>query len=165
MPSLAIRPAALEDSTAILEVLDDARQRLASRKIAQWEQPFEISFINSALQRSEFFIATFDQHLAGVLRLLWSDPEIWGDTTDSAYVHTLAVHRDFLGQGFGYRLLNWCETTASARGCRYLRLDCPSFNSVLRSYYTNYGFVLRAEKAFKTFHVALFEKAIRPVHP
>jgi GNAT superfamily N-acetyltransferase len=165
MSSLVIRPAALDDSAAILAILDDARQRLASRKIAQWETPFELSFINSALKRREFFIATVDQHIAGVFRLLWADPEIWGDTTDSAYVHTLAVHRDFSGQGIGYRLLNWCEITAAQRGCRYLRLDCASFNSALRSYYTNYGFVLREEKAFKTFHVVLFEKTLGPTLP
>jgi GNAT superfamily N-acetyltransferase len=163
MPSLVIRPAALDDSPAIVAVLDDARQRLAFRKIAQWETPFELSFISSALERREFFIALLDNRVAGVFRLLWADPEIWGDTTDSAYVHTLAVHRDFSGQGLGYRLLNWCEISAAQRGCRYLRLDCASFNSALRCYYTNYGFALRGEKTFKTFHVALFEKALQPV--
>jgi len=165
MPSLVIRPAALDDSAAILAVLNDARQRLAFRKIAQWEQPFEISFINSALQRSEFFIATLDQHVAGVFRLLWSDPEIWGDTTDSAFVHTLAVHREFIGQGLGYRFLNWCETSAARQGRLYLRLDCASSNAALRNYYMRYGFVPRGEKTFKSFHVALLEKTLRPTLP
>jgi GNAT superfamily N-acetyltransferase len=162
MRALTIQKAALDQAPVILTILEDARHRLASRNIFQWQNPFERSFISPALERGEFFLASVDNRVAGVFRLLWADPEIWGDTTDAAYLHTLAVHRDFSGRGLGYKVLKWCETAAAQRGCRYLRLDCASFNSALRLYYINYGFTLRGEKSFKTFHVALFEKAIQP---
>lgn len=163
MQVLAIQKAVAEQAHIIHAILEDARQRLAARNIAQWQIPFDSSFIQSALARGEFFIATIDNRFAGVFRLLWSDTEIWGEATDSAFVHTLAVHRDFLGQGLGYRLLNWCETFAAQCDRRYLCLDCASFNSALRNYYTNYGFTFRGEKTFKTFHVALFEKTLQQV--
>ncbi|TCO23208.1 hypothetical protein EV652_10931 [Kribbella steppae] len=50
----------------------------------------------------------------------------------------LAVRRS--ATGLGAALLDWAVATSRALGCGYLRLDCVSSNSRLRSYYESRGF-------------------------
>ncbi|GAA4209107.1 GNAT family N-acetyltransferase [Microbispora amethystogenes] len=72
-----------------------------------------------------------------------ADAEFWTPRDrpeDALYVHKLAVHRSFSGQGLGEALLDWAGLRAAVHGRPYLRLDCSKDNARLQAYYRGAGF-------------------------
>lgn len=68
------------------------------------------------------------------------DASIWGadDSQDFAYLHRLAVNRDFSGQGVGSLALDAAKKIARRQGKEALRLDCrESVASLNRLYQKN----------------------------
>ncbi|MFI8685021.1 GNAT family N-acetyltransferase [Rossellomorea sp. NPDC077527] len=65
------------------------------------------------------------------------DMDIWGEEAedDVAYLHRLAVHRDFAGKRIGADLLDWAEIQMKTRGKKSIRFDCIASNEGLNRYY------------------------------
>jgi len=95
------------------------------------------------------------------LRLMWSDPDFWGDDrTPAVYVHGLMVDRRATGSGLGRRLLDWARDQGRTAGAGLQRLDCRTTNPALRAYYESLGFVAVGRQSFPTFDVTLLERPI-----
>ena len=82
-----------------------------------------------------FFLASVDGDAAGTIKFQLSDPEFWPDQLgdESAYLHRLAVRRQFAGRGVSSALLAWAVGRAAELGRRYLRLDCAAARPRLRA--------------------------------
>jgi GNAT superfamily N-acetyltransferase len=158
---IQISQATLADTAAIAEVLEDAQQWLSSRGINQWKAPFSNKWIEQKVGDQEFYLVRCDRLFVAVLRLLWSDPEFWGDdATDAAYVHSLAVRQAWRGRGIGRLALHWAETQAKIHGKSFLRLDCTAENTKLCTYYRQFGFTSCGVRQVGEWNVHLFQKSI-----
>ena len=108
----------------------------------------------------EMYLARREGVPTGKLSLQWQDA-LWQDEAGKAgYVHGLATHRDFAGQGVGRALLDWVERKVAAAGGEYLRLDCDAENPKLRAYYEGVGFTHRGDVALPHRIACRFERAI-----
>ena len=86
-------------------------------------------------------LATIADRPAGAFVLRWSDQNVWGpDDGEAGYLHRLATHPDFAGQGLGVKLIAVAEDLIRDRGRHWLRLDCDQANRGLRKYYEALGF-------------------------
>ncbi|MEI8406204.1 MULTISPECIES: GNAT family N-acetyltransferase [unclassified Kribbella] len=122
----------------VLTVLDEAAAWLRDSGIDQWPDRFESAWVEPAIERGETWLARLDGVVAGTITLDWDDP-LWSDLEGTAgYVHRMAVRRS--ATGLGAALLDWAVATTRALGCTYLRLDCVTSNTRLRSYYESRGF-------------------------
>jgi len=138
-PSVTI--ASANQQATILSLLEENREWLNSKGIKQWIIPFTLEWVSKCIERGEFHIAVVGDQTVGVFRLLESDPTFWGnDSRDSFYIHSLAVRRDWKGQGIGLSLLKWAEEYTRSNQRSYLRLDCMAENFALCAYYEQAGF-------------------------
>lgn len=163
-----MRRAERAEVDTIVEILEEAAQWLAGKGIAQWQVGGFIAVkdgIGLAVERGEYWLATIDGELAGVVKLQWDDKDFWGEQPPVAgYVHRLAVRRKYGGRGLGRRILRWAEDQVRAAGRPLIRLDCAAPVERLVEYYLAAGFEKRGLKKFtfgdRTLDVQLFEKAV-----
>jgi ribosomal protein S18 acetylase RimI-like enzyme len=119
--------------------------------------------VRAQVEAGEWFVHRKDGEIAGALRLLWSDPQFWGDRPDdAAYVHGLMIDRRYARQGLGERLLEWAAHRARQEARRFLRLDCVETNRRLQRYYFERGFrrVGRLDAEGPWYAAVLLEKAL-----
>ncbi len=135
---LTLESALPADVGDVLAVLDEAAAWLRASGVDQWPDHFESTWVESAIERGETWLARLDGVVAGTITLDWEDP-LWSDLDEPAgYVHRMAVRRS--ATGLGAVLLDWAVATSQALGCDQLRLDFVSSNTRLRSYYESRGF-------------------------
>jgi ribosomal protein S18 acetylase RimI-like enzyme len=160
---VTLTPATSADLPRVLAILEDAAAWLQSRGIDQWRPgQFHADALLTSIEHQELYLAQVEGRDAATIILQWSDPKFWPpENHDTAgYIHKLAVHRSFAGQGLGQRLIDWASTRATERGKQFLRLDCMATNPSLCRFYENLGFVLQDRKVIGTWQVALYERTI-----
>lgn len=164
MLGLHLHPAGPSDAARLVALREAAALWLHGRGIRQWEPgEVDVEQIRTQIGAGEWFVHRPDGEIHGALRLLWSDPQIWGDRPDdAAYVHGLMIDRRSAGAGFGVRLLDWAAQRTRDRGRPFLRLDCVETNGRLRRYYRDRGFaeVGRRDLGDTWWPVVLFEKPL-----
>jgi GNAT superfamily N-acetyltransferase len=106
-----------------------------------------------------FYVAECDGDIAGALKFQLDDPLFWPDlaTDDSAFIHRLAVRRNYAGHGVSTALLGWAVDHARSLGRTYLRLDCDAERSRLRDLYERFGFRLHSFRQVGSYYVARYE--------
>jgi GNAT superfamily N-acetyltransferase len=75
----------------------------------------------------------------------------------SAYVHRLAVKREFAGGGVSTALLRWAAERARSLGKKYLRLDCEASRPKLRAVYERFGFRHHSDRQVEPYFVSRYE--------
>jgi GNAT superfamily N-acetyltransferase len=70
-----------------------------------------------------FFLGMCDGRAVGTVKFQFSDPEFWPDLPDdeAAFIHRLAVRREFAGGVVSSALLQWAVERAGSLGRRFLR--------------------------------------------
>lgn len=151
------------DFPRVLAILEDAAEWMVSRGIDQWRPGgFDHCELLQSIERRELHLAHIDGRDVGTVILQWADPLFWPPEghDQAGYVHKLAVRREAAGRGLGRHLIDWAAATSAERGKRFLRLDCQGTNPGLCTYYEKLGFARRGQKMIRTWHVALYERAI-----
>jgi len=160
---LKIVQADSSQSENILQVILEATQWLRSQGIDQWQVPWDLPWIEWRISLGDFYCAFLEDEdsMAAVVRLLWSDEDMWvSDDVQAGYVHSLAVRPKFAGRGIGRQVLRWAEEMCRLNGRDVLRLDCIAHNSRLHEYYRRQGFSECGEKVFGDYHGRLFQKPL-----
>lgn len=137
---------------------------LHDKDIRQWPRgEVSLDLIARQIQQGQWRILR-DRRVgvAAAMRVLWSDPDFWGDDdADAVYVHGLMVDRAVAGRDLGRSMLEAAAQLGRRRGSTLLRLDCAETNHALRRYYANRGFHEVGRRDFADlFSVTLFEKRI-----
>jgi protein-tyrosine phosphatase len=167
-PDLVMRLAVAEDAPALYELREAAAAWQVAHGIIQWS-PGEIalSAVVRQISRGEWWLSTsLDGSVDAGVRLLNRDPALWGETTDSGFIHGLVVARNATGRHLGSRVLSWAEDHLSRRGHRWARLDCVAGNGRLRRYYRDHGYsecgLLQFPAGSLWLPVMRFEKPLQP---
>ena len=140
---LTVRRATAAHVPVLHRIRVEAEEWLVFRGIEQWGTGWlPESAIRAQVDDGQWHVGvTAAGEVAGGLRLLWADEEVWqADHAAAAYVHGLTIDRRFAGAGVGASLLAWAEQQAGAAGVAMLRLDCVESNAGLRAYYARLGF-------------------------
>src|SRR5688572_3668192 len=84
-----------------------------------------------------FFLAEQRSQPVGTIKFQQTDPLMWPDVFQlgAAYVHRLAVRREFAGGAVSGALLSWAVLRSHSLGRRFLRLDCEASRPRLRAVY------------------------------
>ena len=137
---LDISTAAPADGEQILAILTEGAALMAAKGCPAWTAAvLNEGFVARRIARAEFLAARADGGIVGVCTLSRSDPVFWPDDPPglAAYLHKLAVRRDFAGRGASQALIGHCAALARTWGCSALRLDC---HKVLRPLYERLAF-------------------------
>lgn len=106
------------------------------------------------------YVAEIQGEVVGTLRFQLEDPEFWPDrpSGEAAYVHRLAVGRDYAGRGIGAALLDWAARQAAKLGYEWLRLDCERDRPRLRAFYERNRFEHHSDRDVGPFRVARYQR-------
>jgi GNAT superfamily N-acetyltransferase len=152
-----------EDAVKVSGVLCEAARWLEQCGKVMWRAnellPANVAAdVNAGL----FFIAECEGEAAGVVKFQLEGELFWPDVpkTESAFVHRLAVRRQFAGSGVSSALLGWAVEQARSQGKDYLRLDCEASRAKLRAVYERFGFKHHSDRQVGPYFVARYEYRI-----
>jgi GNAT superfamily N-acetyltransferase len=155
-----IRQATGRDSGTVTEILSEAARWLDQSGMSMWRADELIpAHVTADVDAGLFFIAECDRAPAGVVKFQLTDMLFWPDVLQgqSAFVHRLAVRRQFAGGGISSALLRWAVERARSLGRAYLRLDCEASRPRLRAVYERFGFVHHSDRQVDPYLVSRYE--------
>ena len=141
------REAKPSDALTIAAVLQEAAQWLEGGGRSLWSAAeISVKRVSRATNAGLFHVASEGGDLAGVMKFeledVWFWPEILPGTL--AFVHKLAVRREWAKTGLSTKLLSYARTRAHQLGRAHLRLDCVADRQGLRALYEKFGFTLHS---------------------
>jgi GNAT superfamily N-acetyltransferase len=140
---LQIRQATAEDAQRVSDILREAAQWLEQEGKSLWkEEHIGVASIAEDVRAGLFFLAEYSGEPAATLRFQLEDALFWPDAgaNEAAYVHRLAVRRQYAGTGLSTQMLRWAAERTRNLGRPYLRLDCVASRPRLRAVYERFGF-------------------------
>lgn len=153
-----------------VEVLADILSSGVKNKVAHsdmvWgDEPYTATELHERIAKGNTYIAWLGNEPIGTLLLLWKDEMTWGEQPPiAAYVHQLVVKDGYRGKNLGEKLLGWASKQAGDNNRTLLRIDVPTDNKGLRSYYEGLGFKWVQDKEIhspnETYIVALYERPV-----
>jgi GNAT superfamily N-acetyltransferase len=158
--SIIIREAGLADLGAISAILNEAERWLEERGIPLWNVvDLAADQLRGDVTSRLFVLAEANGRAAGTLKYQLEDPLIWPDVreADSAFLHRMAVRREFAGGTASTALLKWAVDRTKGLGRRYLRLDCDASRPKLRLVYEQFGFQHHSDRHIGQYHVARYQ--------
>jgi len=157
---IIIRQAGIVDLHAVSEILIEAASWLEKRGIPLWNvRDLSEESLQEDVASGFYVLAEVNGKLVGTLKYTMADPMVWPDARndDSAFVHRVAVRRDYAGGTVSTSMLKWAVDRTRVLGRRYLRLDCEISRNKLREIYEQFGFQYHSDKHVGSYQVARYE--------
>lgn len=130
-----------EDIDIIFSLYDAGT--VLQKKVAQkhW-LGFDRTLIENEINEKRLWKIVADQQIVCVFSIAFEDPFIWKekDKDPAIYIHRIATHPDFRGNGYVKNIVDWAKTYAPANGKEFIRMDTGSGNDKLNNYYVSCGF-------------------------
>ena len=160
MLPVLVRQATLEDISLVSATLCEAALWLEQRNMALWgEAEMSPEVVCRDIEAGLFYIAFYESSAAGVVKFQTEDLLFWSDIPqgDSAFIHRLAVRRNFAGGLVSMALMKWAVEHSRNLGKRYLRLDCAADRPRLRLVYERFGFRHHSDRKVGRYYVSRYE--------
>jgi len=157
---IVIRQAMPKDVKIVSDILGEAARWLDQNGMSLWKAgELSPSSIGNDVNDSLFFLAECNGEAAGTVKFQLEDLVFWPDVlqAESAFIHRLAVKRDFAGGHVSSALLQWAVERTRSLGRRYLRLDCVASRPRLRAIYERFGFRHHSDKQVGPYFVSRYE--------
>lgn len=145
--TLNIREAKPSDALMIASVLQEAAQWLDGGGRSLWSAAeISVERVSRDASAGLFYVASEGGRLAGAMKFQLEDAWFWPEILPgtSAFVHKLAVRREWAKTGLSTKLLSYARTRAHQLGRAHLRLDCVADRQGLRALYEKFGFTLHS---------------------
>lgn len=142
-----IRKGLSSDIDRILEITKACANHMISKEIFQWNEhypnrkAFEID-----VDRNELYVLEIKENVIGCIAIstLMDEeyiPVKWLTLNkNNIYVHRLAIHPDFQGQGYAQELMDFAEKFAIENNYTSIRLDTFSQNKRNQEFYELRGY-------------------------
>lgn len=157
---LVIQQAHAAETTVVSEILLEAASWLRQQNMTMWrDNELVHESIAADVANGLFLIGRVDGQSAGVIKFQLEDPLFWPDVPrgESAYVHRLAVRRQYAKGIVSTRLLSWAVERTRELGRPYLRLDCEASRPRLRAVYERFGFRHHSDRHVPPYFVSRYE--------
>ncbi|WP_298237317.1 GNAT family N-acetyltransferase [uncultured Algibacter sp.] len=142
-----IRKGTQEDIKKIMEVTKACAANMVAQSIFQWNEfyPNKASFVNDA-KRGELYVLEVEDKIVGsvtvstfmdeeYIPISWLTPN-----KNNIYIHRLAIHPKYQGQGYAQQLMQLAENYALKSKCQSVRLDTFSKNKRNQRFYELRGY-------------------------
>ncbi|MEJ8856830.1 GNAT family N-acetyltransferase [Variovorax robiniae] len=142
-----IRQVGVADAPAVAAVLQEAAQWLVDGGRTLWTAAHvSDERVLRDVEAGLFFADRREGEIVGVNKFELEDLYFWPEIErgTSAFVHKLAVRRQWAGQGVSSGLLAFAKARAESLGLPWLRLDCRADRGSLRALYEGFGFGLHS---------------------
>ncbi|MEA5606033.1 GNAT family N-acetyltransferase [Nostoc sp. UHCC 0252] len=162
---ISIRQATIQDTVIVSDVLLEAALWLQERGVPLWgDSELSLESISEDVANGLYFIAECDGEPAGTIKFQLEDLLFWPDISqeESAFLHRLAIRRQYSGGKVSLALLAWAVKHAQTFGKRYLRLDCDASRPPLKALYENFGFRHHSDRQVGPYFVSRYEYEIPP---
>ncbi|NLR61784.1 GNAT family N-acetyltransferase [Chitinophaga polysaccharea] len=130
-----------EDISLIFSLYDAGT--LLQKKVAQKQWlGFEPSLIEKEINEKRLWKIVEADQLVCVFSIAFNDPAIWKekDSDPAIYIHRIATHPDYHGNGYVKHIVAWCREYAIQHQKQFIRMDTGSGNDKLNNYYVSCGF-------------------------
>lgn len=142
-----IRRAKISEIPDILEITLACAEAMIARGIYQWNEhyPSAVAFEND-IKRKELFVLEIEEEFIGTIVVSTNmdeeyKPVKWlTSSTNNCYIHRLAVHPKFQGEGYAQQLMDFAENYARETGFSSIRLDTFSQNKRNQLFYEHRGY-------------------------
>lgn len=141
-------PSDLDAVCAIYDAVHDAEE--AGRTTIGWVRSIypTRATVQLGLRSGDLFVLEQDRRILAAARINQTQGDEyklanWSFHADDSKVmvlHTLAVHPNCFGQGFGTRFVAFYEDYAAKQGCTCLRMDTNVRNAAARTLYKKLGY-------------------------
>jgi hypothetical protein len=164
---MTIERATVDELASVLQVLNEAAERVHARGLDQWPHGFDADRIGPYVALAEMWLVrdTGGRAVATVRVTADADPDFWGASEAAElalYVSKLARVPD-AAPGTGELLLRWVTDHAASLGYTWVRLDAWRTNTGLHEYYRARGWdVVRTVQLPHRRSGALFQRSARP---
>ena len=150
-----IRRATYFDIEPILELTKACTKHMIANNIYQWNAnyPNPIAFEND-IKRNELYVIEQDSEIIGCITCSTHMDEEYRPVSwltpnkDNLYIHRLAVHPEYQGQGFAQQLMDYAESFARKYHFSSIRLDTFSKNGRNQKFYELRGYQKRGAVYF-----------------
>ena len=157
---ISVCQATLDSLPTVSGILSEAASWLEQKNMALWQEN-EVSpeTVLRDVELGLFYIAFYQGFAVGVVKFQTEDLVFWPDIPqeNSAFLHRLAVRRNFSGGAVSTAILQWAVQQSRAIGKQYLRLDCVADRLRLRLVYENFGFKHHSDRQVGPYFVARYE--------
>jgi len=149
-----------QDAEIVSDILREAARWLEQSGMPMWKDgELSSSRIAADVNAGLFFVAECDGEVSGTAKFQLEDLSFWPDILQeqSAFVHRLAVRRQFAGGHVSSALLQWAVQRTRSLGRRFLRLDCDASRPRLRAVYEHFGFRHHSDRQAGPYFVSRYE--------
>lgn len=142
-----IVPAKISEIPEIILLTKQCAAAMISKGIYQWNEhyPSQQAF-EKDVERKELYVYKIDDEIIGTVVIsTFMDEEYipinWlSPNENNLYIHRLAVHPSFQGQGYAVQLMDFAEAFAKAHNAPSIRLDTFSQNKRNQLFYEQRGY-------------------------
>ncbi|MGS2725800.1 GNAT family N-acetyltransferase [Psychroserpens sp. BH13MA-6] len=142
-----IRQATLEDIDDIINITKACAAHMIERHIYQWNAhyPNKKAFLKD-IEHKELYTLSLEQGIIGCItisKMMDVEYEVisWLTPNDhNIYIHRLAIHPNYQGQGYAQQLMDYAENHAKINKCHSVRLDTFSQNPRNQKFYEQRGY-------------------------
>ena len=135
------------DKKEALEIIKEAALWLEEKRERLW---FSSDINNEKITNAEdeFIVLWEKDKSAAAMILDRRSSGMWEEDGQSAYIHKLAVRREFAGQGYSKKMIEYAVDFCRQNGIRFLRLDCDAKRKKLCALYEQAGFLRTDTRQF-----------------
>lgn len=155
------------DANTVSSILTEAAKWLDSIGQPLWESNELLpECIVGDIRSGLYYLCWSDGNAIGTFKFQFEDKTIWPDVSqgDSAFIHRIAIKREFAGKEVPASIINWAKTHAKDIGKKFLRIDCELRPRLCRIY-EKQGFVKHSEKTIGPWNVARYEYDLQNCEP
>jgi GNAT superfamily N-acetyltransferase len=146
-----IRTAVITDLAQIIEITECSKSDMHSYGNFQWNEhyPKEEDFIKD-INEGTLFVYDIKGIIAGLICINRDEPEEyknvnWSLAKEAVIIHRLAVNNNFLGQGVGYKLINYADFICTENNISYIKTDTNSLNIKAQGLLRKCGYTFTGE--------------------
>ncbi|UOB19265.1 GNAT family N-acetyltransferase [Abyssalbus ytuae] len=152
---MKIRKAITSDIENILKTTRACASKMREQKIFQWNEHYpNYEAFKEDVDREELFVLESKEKIIGCITISTLKDDIYNEinwlTPDEKqiYLHRLAVHPDYQGQGCAQKLMSFAEDYALDNNFLSIRLDTFSKNIRNVNFYERRGYIRLGEVFF-----------------
>jgi ribosomal protein S18 acetylase RimI-like enzyme len=149
-----IRLAKERDLKRVVSITNACAVHMISKKIFQWDENYpNIEIFKDDVKNKSLFVIEDNELIMGCICISLQIDDVYKDVkwltpnSNNVYLHRLAIHPNFQGQGLALKLMEYAEDFTIKNGCISIRLDTFSGNPKNNKFYTLQGYTI-LEKIF-----------------
>lgn len=153
MAEIYLRRAQLQDLTAIMKIIDDAKELLKKNGSPQWQNgyPDQETFTQDIVMQTNWILINDNKVVATATLQLTPEPTYrnitqgqWQQPNEPyATIHRVAISSNYRGQGLSKLLFSNLLTVGQMQGIKNFRVDTHRSNKAMQHIAENFNFKKR----------------------